>query len=1091
MRQIYYTQCPMGYGRGASNGFQIKRMSEVYPLSGDFRHLGMKAFLPTCRTLAPKVLRYRLDGDSVELARLSPRQFEYATERGDWGRPGGVFAHGLQMTASEAKRFTSFPAGLINAPFWVDEDRTPSMGEEPKPFDWNELKPTRPAITPRLLFQLPRLLTAVAKVASEGRTLFLIDERRPEQLTQEIALLTFAFPLRFRRKLTFSTYHERPEDLPGYRISGTTVSARPNRPTLLSQGVIAELESGVVEPALEVSSWAETLSEWLIRWDESDQAAWGRTAQRANAVAKLDWSVDGLNALFDLERSGSTCPVDAPGWNQLASTLRWAAQAGLGHECVSARDANWWRSAADSSKTSAEGREAFLTYVGLDASWANSEQAMILGSALAAWFEDCNSPERNSAIVTVTRGAPEAIRTVFVASAIASMKTNQADSALICLKTESSFDPASLLPLQVRGVFTALVQTGRKDEMKTLLVEAFARRGVLPLVLDAVEALVNLDPASWSSFAPFVPSLIDQALKRKQFEVEQWALRQRDPARWLSPSLRRIFAEPDNQEAWKNLCERTPPELLPTLCHVVLQVTVDPNLPGQGQGFRWAIENLLLPLEKQKRPHERMWASVYLITSQSDYGLLKKLDEVGKRGEGTPLANWIDDARLHGELDPAQIARIDNLGTIGRLDKSAQFDKWMKIDLARIREWDRGAFLKDWLQMHWGEDLNRVLERIGTQWRDSLRNRPGLGSLQVADRPEQRSLARAICSALNQLSSDPKRWIATLDHWLTCMGIDETERWHPTGLASAIIADTLLTMNFAEKQRLASELLNMDRSWHALYLHAKDDLAPHPLLQALQGFQRWQKDYGKWNKPSRFAEIYLNACDGPRLAAIIAVFAEELGTLETLPWWDHVSHPGANDDIREAFARLAPMAPLDAIDDRFPITLRSVHVWMRKRSNQSAGNIRNDEGAINPDEDAPQSGVGPMAAESVNLSKLGIARWQCIQELTRFHQDSDGLVRRQIVADWRSKMLPFAQLDDLDRYRFLAWVIRGAVGDTIMVEPFASWIVKSLGCGDTQKLRGWANEIGDLVQVRPDEIRARSPLVDDLVREVERVLQGE
>src|SRR3954447_8631196 len=88
MEQIYYTQCPMGYGLGVSNGFQIKRRSKEYPASGDFRHLGMKAFLPGTKTLAPPALRYRRDGEVAELAWLTPRAQEYETERGLWGRPG-------------------------------------------------------------------------------------------------------------------------------------------------------------------------------------------------------------------------------------------------------------------------------------------------------------------------------------------------------------------------------------------------------------------------------------------------------------------------------------------------------------------------------------------------------------------------------------------------------------------------------------------------------------------------------------------------------------------------------------------------------------------------------------------------------------------------------------------------------------------------------------------------------------------------------------------------------------------------------------------------------------------------------------------
>ena len=100
MEQIYYTQCPIGYGLGASNGFQIKRRTAGHPVSGDFRHLGTRAFVSGTRVLAPATLRYRRDGAIAEIAWLTPRSREYETERGEWGRPGGHFAtdYGFQAT---------------------------------------------------------------------------------------------------------------------------------------------------------------------------------------------------------------------------------------------------------------------------------------------------------------------------------------------------------------------------------------------------------------------------------------------------------------------------------------------------------------------------------------------------------------------------------------------------------------------------------------------------------------------------------------------------------------------------------------------------------------------------------------------------------------------------------------------------------------------------------------------------------------------------------------------------------------------------------------------------------------------------------
>ena len=328
MEQVYYTQCPMGYGLGASNGFQIKRMSAGYPLSGDFRHLGMKASLPTSRALAPIVLRYRRDGDDFELTRLTPRAFEYHTERGLWGRPGGVFAHALRLTAHEIEALTEFPAGLIHASFWQESDTVPSAGKKITDLVIDKVFTTRPPIAAGIEVSLPRLLTAVALVMNEGRTLFVIDE--PARLADVIALLTFAFPSVLRRTLTFSTYHERPEELPGYRISGTTGSARPNRPALRAQGIIADLTTGEIEPAVTPAKWAETLSAWIIRWNASDQDSWRDTARRVGFIESFDWSTAALDALFALESLGSTQPQDLAGWSQIANMADWAGGVGMG-----------------------------------------------------------------------------------------------------------------------------------------------------------------------------------------------------------------------------------------------------------------------------------------------------------------------------------------------------------------------------------------------------------------------------------------------------------------------------------------------------------------------------------------------------------------------------------------------------------------------------------------------------------------------------------------------------------------------------------------------------------------------------------------
>ncbi len=271
MKQIYYTQCPMGYGLGASNGFQIKRLSPDYPLTGDFRHLSLRAFVAGSRTLAPATLRYRRGEHGLaELAWLSPRSHEYETERGFWGRPGGHFAHGLLLEPAELRALDDWPAGLFDQPLWIRTDRVPSRGQPPLDLDLavaaHGYPPAFEAVAPLAegmdVDHLAGLLTALADAARQGRTLFLIDE--PARLARLVMLLTFAFPPVWRRDLTFSTFHDRPEELPGFRLQGTIPSARPNRAALLSQGFVADA-LGAIEPPIEPALWARTLAAWLTR----------------------------------------------------------------------------------------------------------------------------------------------------------------------------------------------------------------------------------------------------------------------------------------------------------------------------------------------------------------------------------------------------------------------------------------------------------------------------------------------------------------------------------------------------------------------------------------------------------------------------------------------------------------------------------------------------------------------------------------------------------------------------------------------------------------------------------------------------------
>src|SRR4051812_13194370 len=101
MEQVYYTACPVGYGLGAGSGYQVKRITPGYQVTGDWRQLAFHPFVRETKALAPGALRYWRHGDAATVSWITPRATEFETERGGWGRPGGYLAHVVRLEARE------------------------------------------------------------------------------------------------------------------------------------------------------------------------------------------------------------------------------------------------------------------------------------------------------------------------------------------------------------------------------------------------------------------------------------------------------------------------------------------------------------------------------------------------------------------------------------------------------------------------------------------------------------------------------------------------------------------------------------------------------------------------------------------------------------------------------------------------------------------------------------------------------------------------------------------------------------------------------------------------------------------------------
>ncbi len=497
MEQIYYTQCPVGYGLGASNGFQVKRITPGYPVAGDFRHLGLRAFPAGGRSLAPPALRYRRVGEAAEVACLTPRAMEYETERGLWGRPGGHFAHGLILTREELRAVDDWPAGLYGSPCWRRADPEPSRGRVPEPVaisredlrtppDFASVAPLADGLDTGVL---ARLLAGLIAAARDGRTLFLIDE--PDQLGPRVALLTFLVPRPLRGILTFSTYHDRPEELPGYRIHGTTPASRPNRALLLTQGIVADLTTGAVEPRADPPGWAAEIARWV---SSGSGTAWLDFARRIAAAhgspGFAPWDDGWLDRLVSFGRAvaDDAAPRD---WAEEVELAAWSASSNLSSEwakAAKARLVGWPRGGA-------QGRPALLALAGWPESWKPYPPGD-WGEVIARWFADAATHDREEAAVAFARGAPSGTSRF---SFVQAMRRNLPEDAWagVRQRLEVAFaDDARTVTLWAVPEAVAAVAAGHPKPIRDVAAE-FARLGEsAEIVLEAsrVEAEERAGP---------------------------------------------------------------------------------------------------------------------------------------------------------------------------------------------------------------------------------------------------------------------------------------------------------------------------------------------------------------------------------------------------------------------------------------------------------------------------------------------------------------------------------------------------------------------------------------------------------------------
>jgi|GEM_PF-4655545 len=1087
MKQIYYTQCPMGYGLGASNGFQIKRMSKDYPISGDFRHLGMRAYVSGSRTMAPCVLRYRRnENGEAEVAWLTPRTHEYQTERGLWGRPGGHFAHGIVLGDQELRELKDWPAALFDASCWVREDPVPSRGDDrdPRPFSWNhESQPFQPTFDAFEYLdrglgakQLSLLLTAIASAVRDQRTLYLIDDA--ERLFAHVGLLTLALPEPWRGDLTFSTYHDRPEELHGFRIQGCTPSARPNRNALLANGIVADLAAGAIVPELKPTVWATQLANWVTSRSEGGRAAWTETQRRA-AIAcsrpaeSIRWSDAWLDELYrfdSLVRGEQPAPTEADGWISLLESTRWGAKHGLFAELADARPPQWWKAAATQDQS---GHSALLEHLAHPESWRADSRAKHWGQALAAWLLCAERGAQRRMLGKTLEFAPTRCRPDLVRSVVLALPESVSRETTEWLERARAEDRATLLPISVRGAVADLVSRQDSDRVRRILGQAVETPEVLKPVLDALVAESQSHPA----IEPRLADLVDRALKVPSRRVPatqflEWALVDHTRARsWLRPLLTQAMRNPAPIPVCRAIREVVPRERVGPFARAVLEIAGEHEDPNGV--FRWAVEEILLALPEEEQPHESAWASLYLDRMTSDLDLFARLQSREFRDRGVP--RWLARAKTNGELNARHLARIELCHEFVRALRSGDARTLRSLTLPSVPPWQRGRLLNLILQkisLGQAGAVDQILDVLRATWGAELRaGNPGL------DR-----LAPELLKLMMRVPSMGEAWLDELAILLDRLGLmdGEEEGFEPDGLGAEMFGAALSRSNpECDPWSLRQIVLRHDQYWRWLAADIRREIQGETDNAFTACLERWDHQLDKGVFTHRFYELWLNTCDGPALALSVSAKVAGLKSLEPITWWKAQEEADACPDIRDRFARLSPMRPLD------PSNLSLVQVWLRPAQT----NPPTDD----PDQPLPMEDPGPAfngndpELPARFLSRRGEARWRCIELLTAMRRPATtDQARWQMLVAFEKEPW-FGEIHQDDRYRFLAWVIL-SVGeyDSIQLARLASWIYKG-GVDDPERVADWVQTLAETYVVTPDEQSDRAAMVRDLREELGKV----
>jgi hypothetical protein len=407
---------------------------------------------------------------------------------------------------------------------------------------------------------------------------------------------------------------------------------------------------------------------------------------------------------------------------------------------------------------------------------------------------------------------------------------------------------------------------------------------------------------------------------------------------------------------------------------------------------------------------------------------------------------WIDAAKRRGELSHEQIDRIKACASYARALQSGDARALLGIELPSVPPEERGVLLAQILGRvgySSADALDVALDTCREAWPGGFA--PGAAGLD--------GLAEPLADAILGDRGEPEHWFVRLSAILGRLGLLAVPGagFEPDGLAAQIIAETTRrTGTGFDPWRLRQYLLQNNAAWRALAEDVARDLRGQSAREGLATFLHWDTRLYKGMHTARFFELWLNVCDGGHLASVVLARLGDFKNFD-LSWWASGRYLGARDDLRDGFARLAPIAPI---------------------AQERASDL--------------VAWLAPNRRDGSRLSDFGQTRWSCIEALTEFNRAGIMTLGR-----WRSLIDRAPRLDRLepnDRYRFLAWLILLLDDlDDVPIPRLAKWLF-TIGVTEADRVkRHWGDELAGIVEVPQDFHPARIKMVRDLWEELKSV----